>query len=75
MIRRHLTTWLAALFLSSIALAACAPVAVYEREQLAHPGIQSPVWPQVSDRDEHVFQIREGVTAVTGRGGGGCGCN
>jgi hypothetical protein len=62
------TTWAAL-------AAGCVRVRPHERERLAHPAMQAPVWPAVEEGDLHVFTVREGTTGATGAGGAGCGCN
>jgi hypothetical protein len=56
-------------------LGACGRVRPHERQQLAHPAMQAPVWPEIERGDRHVFAIREGTEAASLEGGGGCGCN
>ena len=55
--------------------AGCARVAPYQRARLASPVMQAPIWPQVAQHDEHVYEVREGTSGATGTTGGGCGCN
>lgn len=53
----------------------CVRVKSHQRELLAHPAMQAPVWAEDSKADEHVFRIREATEGATGSAGGGCGCN
>jgi hypothetical protein len=53
----------------------CVRVRPHEREQLAHPAMQAPVWPAIDRADQHTFVVREGTGGGAGAGGGGCGCN
>jgi hypothetical protein len=55
------------------AMAACAPVAPYERGMLAHPTMT--VDDVSSAMDAHVRAVSEGPTGGASGGGGGCGCN
>ncbi len=57
------------------ATSACVRVRPRQRERLAHPAMQAPVWPAVDRADNHVFIVREGSEGAAGAGGGGCGCN
>jgi anti-sigma-K factor RskA len=69
-------TWRAVLAaLAIVAVAACARVRPHQRQRLAHPAMQAPVWPAVDRADEHVREVREGSGGATTSGGGGCGCN
>lgn len=70
--------WLAhvcAAGLIASALPACTAVKPYERELLAHPAMQQPVWRAKARRDQHVFEVREASRGAGGAAGGGCGCN
>lgn len=58
-----------------VGAAGCVRVRAHQRETLAQPGMQAPVWPQVTAGDEHVFAVREGTGGAVASGGGGCGCN
>jgi hypothetical protein len=64
---------LAALF--AVASASCARVRPHQRERLAHPAMQAPVWPALDRADEHTRDVREGSGGATTSAGGGCGCN
>lgn len=57
------------------AVSACTVVPAYEREVLAHPAMQHPVWPHLQSANKHMFEVREGSRGATGKSGGGCGCN
>ncbi|MDD9944700.1 MAG: DUF4266 domain-containing protein [Myxococcales bacterium] len=74
--RRYSWVTLAALALAvPFVVAGCARVRPYQREVLAEPGMQSPVWPDIASAEQHVHEVREGSTGATGQTGGGCGCN
>ena len=55
--------------------ASCVRVQPHQRERLAHPAMQGPVWVQQSKADQHVFEVREASKGAGGAVGGGCGCN
>ncbi len=55
--------------------AGCVRVRPYQRELLAAPAMQAPVWSTVTAADEHMFLVREGTGGAVTSGGGGCGCN
>jgi hypothetical protein len=55
--------------------ASCVSVQSHQRERLAHPAMQGPVWAGQSRADQHVFEVREASKGATGSVGGGCGCN
>lgn len=59
----------------SVSAGACVRVKAYQREVLAHPAMQTPVWKYQSEADQHVFEVREASSGATGSAGGGCGCN
>lgn len=61
--------------LGAVALGACVRVRPHERQRLADPAMQAPVWPVLDRADEHVHEVREGTGGATASGGGGCGCN
>jgi len=54
---------------------ACVRVKAHQRELLAHPAMQAPVWIEQSRADQHVSEVREATKGATGNTGGGCGCN
>lgn len=54
---------------------ACVRVQSHQREMLAHPAMQAPVWTEESKSDQHVFEVREGSSGARKTVGGGCGCN
>lgn len=58
-----------------VALSGCVRVHAHQRELLAAPGMQAPVWPAVQAAEDHVYTVREGTAGATAAGGGGCGCN
>lgn len=58
-----------------LVLAGCGHVRPHERETLAHPAMQTSVWPAIERADQHVFSVREGTEGAAVEGGGGCGCN
>ncbi len=60
---------------ATLVLGACVQVRPHQREHLAHPAMQAPVWPAIDQADQHTFLVREGTGGATGTGGGGCGCN
>jgi hypothetical protein len=53
----------------------CVRVPPHQRERLAHPAMQSPVWTQQRKAERHFFEVREGSKGADGAVGGGCGCN
>jgi hypothetical protein len=59
---------------TALGMSACAPVAPYERGNLAHP-MMSADDPISSRLDEHVRGVSEGANGGLSGGGGGCGCN
>ncbi len=69
--------WLAAAAVAGLAALAggCARVAPHQRELLARPGLQQPVWPGLDRGDQHMYRVREASTGATGAAAGGCGCN
>ena len=50
-----------ALVMLSTAVGGCARVRPHEREHLAHPAMQAPVWPAIDRADQHTFTVREGT--------------
>jgi hypothetical protein len=64
-----------ALTLPLVALAACARVKPWQRENLAKPIMQLQPDPHENVLDQHMWEAREGATGGYGSGGGGCGCN
>ena len=63
------------LVIAIAAVAGCVRVRVYQRQILAHPAMQEPVWAAAARADQHMFEVREGSGGATGASGGGCGCN
>lgn len=59
----------------AIALAGCLRVRPYQRELLADPAMQAPVWPGIERISDHTQEVTEGTGGATANGGGGCGCN
>jgi hypothetical protein len=59
--------WVAAI------LQACAHVAPYQRERLAHPTMTTADLARASE--EHVRSVQEGAVGGGASSGGGCGCN
>ncbi|HVV83940.1 MAG TPA: DUF4266 domain-containing protein [Kofleriaceae bacterium] len=57
------------------AAAGCVRVHPYQRERLADPAMQAPVWPALERIDDHTREVGEGTGGATSSGGGGCGCN
>lgn len=53
----------------------CVRVHPHQRERLADPAMQAPVWPGLERIDEHTREVSEGSEGASGAGGGGCGCN
>ena len=59
----------------TLALAGCVRVHAYQRERLADPAMQAPVWPALQRLADHTRDVTEGSGGATVSGGGGCGCN
>ncbi len=59
----------------ALALAGCAGVRPWEREQLAAPRMELDPDATQSLVEQHVYNYREGSSGGYGGGGGGCGCN
>jgi hypothetical protein len=58
------------------ALAACAEVQPWEKQQLARDTMKpSGTVPALAQFDGHVYYSREAAHGGLGVGGGGCGCN
>jgi hypothetical protein len=53
----------------------CLRVQPHQRERLADPAMQAPVWPALERQDDHTREVSEGTGGATSTGGGGCGCN
>lgn len=66
---------LAALVVASSCLAACAPVAPYQRGVLARADMAFDVSPGPTRALEKTFGAKEAVSGGASVGGGGCGCN
>lgn len=65
----------ALLLLGVCALAGCAPVAPWERGQLAKPNMAWESNALEAAFMHHVFPSKEAASGGYGVGGGGCGCN
>lgn len=61
--------------LCCVALAACTPVAAWERGNLARPEMAIVSDPLDSALDAHVYFSKEASSGGNGTAGGGCGCN
>ncbi|MCA9675310.1 MAG: DUF4266 domain-containing protein [Kofleriaceae bacterium] len=55
--------------------AGCVRVRPYQRQRLASPAMQAPVWPALDRADHHTREVREGTGGATGEAGTSCGCN
>lgn len=55
-------------------LAACAPVAPWERGRLAKPQMALDPHPAQSGFREHIYGGREAASGGSSASGGGCGC-
>lgn len=62
-----------AFLLAALASSACAHVAPYERELLAHSSMTTADLARPSE--EHVRAVQEGAVGGGMSAGGGCGCN
>ena len=64
------------LFIACLAtLAACTPVAAWERGNLARPEMALETDPLEGQLDDHIYFSKEASSGGQGFGGGGCGCN
>ena len=63
------------LLLCAAALAACTPVAAWERGNLARPEMAIQSDPLESALDAHVYFSKEASSGGNSTAGGGCGCN
>ncbi|MEZ4329105.1 MAG: DUF4266 domain-containing protein [Polyangiales bacterium] len=63
------------LWLAFAALAGCAHVPPYAREELTRPGMESESEAEEDRFRSHVYDAREGAAGGHGSTGGGCGCN
>jgi hypothetical protein len=61
--------------LSLAAIAGCATVEPWERGTLAKPVMATEDPPHETAQRLRTYSAKEGGTAATGVGGGGCGCN
>jgi hypothetical protein len=57
------------------ALAACSPVAAWERGNLARPEMALESDPLEGALDDHIYFSKEASSGGNGAAGGGCGCN
>ncbi len=57
------------------ALAACAPVAAWERGNLARPEMALETDPLEGALDDHIYFSKEASSGGNSAAGGGCGCN
>lgn len=64
-----------ALLLCSSTLAACTPVAAWERGNLARPEMAIQTDPLEGALDAHVYFSKEASSGGNSTAGGGCGCN
>ncbi len=65
--------WMAALSLAGSA--GCATVEPWDRGTLARPVMATEDPPHETAQKRRTYSAKEGGTAATGVGGGGCGCN
>ena len=63
------------LLLCVATLAACTPVAAWERGNLARPEMAIQSDPLESALDAHVYFSKEASSGGNSTAGGGCGCN
>jgi hypothetical protein len=63
------------LAIAAAGVSGCANVKPWERERLAHPGMQPDPEPTVTTCDEHIYFSREASKGGRTFSGGGCGCN
>ena len=61
--------------LPALALAACAPVAPYQKGHLARPDMAFEDSPGTAKALEKVFVAKEGASGAASVGASGCGCN
>jgi len=66
---------LAALVVASLSSGGCASVQPWERGTLAKPSMATEDPPHESAQKLRTYGAKEGGTAASGVGGGGCGCN
>ena len=59
----------------AFAIAGCAHVAPYEREDMARPSMDIARESSEMGFRAHVHESREGASGGMGAAGGGCGCN
>jgi hypothetical protein len=64
-----------ALLLCIAALAACTPVAAWERGNLARPEMALESDPLEGALDDHIYFSKEASSGGNSTAGGGCGCN
>jgi hypothetical protein len=61
--------------LAGLVLAACSPVAPYQRGYLARPDMAFEDSPGAAKALEKVFVAKEAASGSSSVGGSGCGCN
>ena len=66
--------WVALLLGAGFFLSACAPIAPWERGNLAKPHVALDPYPLQSAMRAHNYGAREAASGGTGSSGGGCGC-
>lgn len=62
------------LFLLHLCLFGCAPVAPWERGNLAKPQMALEPYPTQNSLRAHIYGSREAASGVSAAEGGGCGC-
>ena len=63
------------LLAGAAALAACTPVAAWERGNLARPEMALESDPLEGALDDHIYFSKEASSGGNSAAGGGCGCN
>ncbi|HEX2677542.1 MAG TPA: DUF4266 domain-containing protein [Polyangiales bacterium] len=66
---------LVVMFALCAAAVGCTHVKPYEREYLAHPGMDRKREALADEFEAHAHDSREGAMGSTSSTGGGCGCN
>lgn len=59
----------------TLVLAACTPVAAWERGTLARPEMALETDPLEGALDDHIYFSKEASSGGNSTSGGGCGCN
>jgi hypothetical protein len=62
------------LLVLSVCASGCAPVAAWERGNLAKPQMALDPYPMLNEMRGHNYGSREAVAGGSSSGGGGCGC-